>query len=86
MATKEEARNLLPKVGDILMKPPTMSNKAACDTPQPQKCEVIGVNHAHLWYRVKFLKSGTIECYKVPEGTAEPRPEKPVKRKRGAYR
>ena len=65
MYTVDEVRQLLPKVGDTRMEIRTTSDKNAKFTAE--ECEVIEVNRAHLWYRVKFKRTGVIECYKVPK-------------------
>ena len=62
---KDEVRQLLPKVGDIRMEIPTIQD--AVESAGPKKCVVTEVNTAHLWYRVRFEKSGFYECYKVPK-------------------
>lgn len=64
---KEDARALLPRVGDKLRKAPTIVHlRGLTQTAEVQDCEVVEVNPAGLWYRVKFDNGGT-ECYKVPE-------------------
>lgn len=55
----------LPKVGDKRMEVPTISDKV--DGAPPQKCRVVEVNSRGLWYRVQFINTGFIECYKVPD-------------------
>ena len=66
MMTRNEARQLLPKVGDVREEIPTYSKAAGVPAPPPQKCVVVYVNTAHLWYRVRFIDTGLHECYKVP--------------------
>ena len=62
-----EAERLLPKIGDKLRKAPTIVHpNGLSQEARVQECEVVEVNRAHLWYRVKF-KNGFTECYKVPE-------------------
>ena len=62
-----KAEHLLPKVGDKLRKAPTIVHlRGLCQEGKVQECEVVEVNRAHLWYRVKFKESGFTECYKVP--------------------
>lgn len=34
----------------------------------PLECEVVEVNHAHLWYRVRYTESGLFECFKALDG------------------
>lgn len=66
-----EAERLLPKVGDKLRKAPTIVHlRGLSQEGKVQECEVVEVNRAHLWYRVKFKESGFTECYKVPEDPA----------------
>jgi len=70
MMNKKQARSLLPKVGDVRREIPTIGKTSTCmenATHTPQKCVVVEVNPAHLWYRVKFEGSGFVECYKVPK-------------------
>lgn len=61
----------LPKVGDRRMERRTLEGKNSaayinrCGEPEP--CTVVEVNHAHLWYRVKFDSTGWHECYKLPK-------------------
>lgn len=62
---KDEVQQLLPKVGDIRMEIPTVQD--AVESAGPKKCVVTEVNAAHLWYRVRFEKSGFYECYKLPK-------------------
>ena len=62
---KDEVQQLLPKVGDIRMEIPTVQD--GVESAGPKKCVVTEVNTAHLWYRVRFEKSGFYECYKVPK-------------------
>jgi hypothetical protein len=66
MMTVEEARSLLPNVGDVRMETPTtMKGDPAQNL---QECTVVEVNRAHRWYTVEF-KNGFRESYKVPRGT-----------------
>lgn len=69
MMTVSEARSLLPEVGDVRMEVPTvMADKG----PNPaERCRVVEVNRAHLWYTVEF-ENGFRESYKVPRGTLGP--------------
>lgn len=68
MMTVNDARTLLPKVGDVRHEIPTIFKTSSMNSIEavPQECTVIEVNAAHLWYRVKFKDSGYTECYKVP--------------------
>ena len=63
---KENLQALLPKVGDSLMKIPTMNKERGLKDPPPLPCKVEYVNRDHLWYQVRF-NNGYTECYKVPE-------------------
>lgn len=63
MITIQDARNMLPKVGDVRVEIPTIPDKQG---PRPMECVVVEVHPAHLWYRVRFTGSGFYECYKVP--------------------
>lgn len=69
MMTVNDARSLLPKVGDVRHEVPAEGKTGT--TPgltkgEPQKCTVVEVNPDRLWYRVQF-ESGFFECYKVPK-------------------
>ena len=61
---KTNLRAQLPRVGDIRWETQTM-DKDGGFKPVPQRCKVIAVNLAHLWYLVQF-ENGFRECYKVP--------------------
>lgn len=61
----QDARALLPKVGDVRMEVLTLSDRQ--DMGAPEECVVVEVHPAHLWYRVRFTGSGFYECYKVPQ-------------------
>lgn len=64
MMTVNDARSLLPEVGDVRWEIPTV--RADKDPlPHPQRCAVVEVNREHLWYMVQF-ENGFRECYKVP--------------------
>lgn len=60
----------LPKVGDRRLERRTLEGKnGAADANRfgdPEPCTVVEVHHAHLWYRVKFDRTGWYECYKLP--------------------
>lgn len=63
-----EAERLLPKVGAKLKRIPTIvCTNGWTPKDDAQDCEVVEVNRAHLWYRVRFNELGFTECYKVPE-------------------
>lgn len=72
MISKKEARRLLPKVGDVREEIPSYAKAPGMPTPPPQKCVVVEVNTAHLWYRVAFIETGLHECYKVPRSKLGP--------------
>lgn len=65
MMTVNEARALLPKVGDTRWETPSVRVDKG-PKPAPQRCTVVEVNRAHLWYTVKF-ENGFRESYKVPK-------------------
>lgn len=84
MIMKDDLRELLPRVGEKLIKAPTIVHlRGLVHTAEPQECEVVEVSQRGLWYRVRFL-SGATECYKVPEDNA-PEP-KTTKSKKGGRR
>lgn len=63
---------MLPQVGEKRMEVPTIdeSGRTFDDAGKElQRCTVIEVNRAHLWYRVRF-DNGFTECYKLPRGEA----------------
>ena len=62
--TKDEVREMLPKVGDRRMEVPTVL-KGEGYNKEPRPCVVTYVNRLHMWYEVKF-KDGTRESYKLP--------------------
>lgn len=63
--TKHSLMRQLPKMGDRRLEPMTILRERRYDEP-PEPCTVVYVNHAHLWYRVKFDRCGWYECYKLP--------------------
>lgn len=63
----QDLRELLPKVGDVRMETMTVSDRE--DRPAPERCVVEQVNEKRLWYRVRFERTGTCECYKLPVST-----------------
>lgn len=65
--TKEELREMLPKVGDRLMKPMTRSATFATEVMALEPCIVVEVNVENYWYRVCFDCTGTHQCFKLPE-------------------
>ena len=65
--TREQAEQLLPAVGDHLMKVPSvLVPENGVNKPIPRRCVVVEVNPFGLWYRVRFA-AGYHECIKVPE-------------------
>jgi hypothetical protein len=70
MYTKDEARALLPKVGDKRKETPTWST-GKLKKIKPLDCVVVAVDPDHLWYEVEF-GNGYRECYKVPETNWNP--------------
>lgn len=62
--TKEELRKMLPKVGTRLMKP---MMRSFLETSPLEPCTVVEVNTYYYWYRVRFDKTGTCQCFKLPE-------------------
>ena len=63
---KYDLMRQLPKVGDRRLEDMTILRERRWDAP-PEPCVVTEVNHAHLWYRVKFDRTGWHECYKLPK-------------------
>ena len=64
MITKQDARKMLPRVGDVRLETPTAPQ--GCNYT-PQECVVVEVHPNHLYYRVRFTATGCTECYKVPQ-------------------
>ena len=68
--TKYSLMRQLPKVGDRRLERRTLEGKNGaadvCRFGDPEPCTVVEVHHAHLWYRVKFDRTGWYECYKLP--------------------
>lgn len=66
--TVKKAQELLPEVGDELMRVPTFGmtlGEGPNARVAPRHCVVTLVNREHLWYQVQF-DNGIKECYKVP--------------------
>ena len=62
---KYEVKRMLPHVGDQRMEIPTITEgKKYSD--KPQRCVVVEVNQAHMWYTVQF-ENGFRESYKLPK-------------------
>ena len=61
-----EVRRTLPKVGDKRMETLTLGTNRGVEA-SPEPCTVIYVNYPHLWYCVRFERTGFRECYKLPE-------------------
>lgn len=67
MYDKQTLRKQLPRVGDTRMEVPAVCKILGCVcAPPPQKCVVTHVHTRNLWYRVRFIKTGTAQCYKLP--------------------
>lgn len=66
--TPDEARQLLPRVGERRQETMTKVHrmKGENETTTPLDCTVIYVHPEHLWYMVQFKDTGVRECYKVP--------------------
>lgn len=64
--TKFSVMEQLPKVGQKRMEKMTIQREGTKDNP-PEPCVVVEVNRAHLWYRVRFTRTGFHECYKLPK-------------------
>lgn len=62
--TKEEIRNMLPRVGDRRMEVPTVLREKGYNT-RAMPCVVVYVNRSHMYYEVQF-ENGVRECYKPP--------------------
>lgn len=61
---KSKLREMLPKVGDVRKERMTLSDRT--DLNPPEECVVVEVRPDRLWYRVRFKRTGTCECYKLP--------------------
>lgn len=64
MMTVNDARSLLPNVGDVRWEVPSVMKGEA--TQPARQCRVVEVNRDHLWYTVEF-ENGFRESYKVPK-------------------
>lgn len=62
---KSKLREMLPKVGDVRKERMTLSDRT--DLNPPEDCVVVEVRPEKLWYRVRFKRTGTCECYKLPK-------------------
>lgn len=60
----KDLRKMLPKVGDVRMETMTVSDRM--DVSKPERCVVVEVDAQRLWYRVRFDRTGSFECYKLP--------------------
>ena len=63
----DEARAELPKLGEVRWECPVVAETQAHLSTKPQRCVVVDVRPAHLWYTVQF-DNGFRESYKVPRG------------------
>lgn len=68
MLAVELVRGQLPRVGDVRWERPSIDTSTAHVTTRsaPQRCVVVEVNQAHLWYTVRFA-NGLRESYKLPK-------------------
>lgn len=64
--TKEEARAMLPEVGDRLMMSPVHEKEIFGRAAPRRSCTVVHVNRPHCWFSVVFDHNGVRESYKVP--------------------
>lgn len=62
----EDARTMLPQVGDRLCLAPTLHKGLGNTVAMPRQCVVEYVNYEHLWYMVRY-DLGFTECFHVPE-------------------
>lgn len=69
--TPEQLQAMLPKVGDVLERPPTLHKSLGFGEAAPQPCVVEYVNAPHRWYMVRFIKTGIRQCYKLPRVTGQ---------------
>lgn len=69
LLTPDEVRDTMPCVGDELMRKPTFyyGFYSRYDLNVERPCVVTYVHPKHLWYSVRFKKSGIIESYKLPD-------------------
>lgn len=65
--SREMLEQMLPNVGDYLMREPSALNGEARKNIIRKRCVVVEVNREALWYRVQWLDTGYYECFKVPE-------------------
>lgn len=65
--TRGMLEQMLPKVGDYLMREPGALNSDLRKKIIRKRCVVVEVNTQALWYRVRWLDSNYCECFKVPE-------------------
>lgn len=62
--TKEEVRDLLPKVGERRKEVPTILQGEGYNR-EARPCVVVYVNRKNMWYTVQF-ENGIRESYKLP--------------------
>lgn len=65
--TLEDARAMLPQVGDKLLRKPVILGYMSSSERDLQECVVTYVNRAHLWYEVQFKSSGFKQGFKAIE-------------------
>ena len=64
--TKEEARAMLPRVGDVRYEVMTLDKiGGTAQATEPLRCVVVYVHPGHLYYTVQF-RNGFRESFKVP--------------------
>lgn len=61
---KTKLMEQLPAVGDHRMEVMTVTDRVDLNLAEP--CVVVEVNRDRLWYRVRFDRTGSCECYKLP--------------------
>lgn len=69
LLTPDDVRASLPKVGDELMRRPSYyyGFYSRYDLNVERPCVVTYVHPEHLWYSVRFVQSGIVESYKLPD-------------------
>ena len=67
----DEARDMLPKLGETLHREPLIMGYGCESERAMQECVVTYVNRAHLWYEVKFKSSGIKQGFKAIEPKCE---------------
>ena len=65
--SKDDLRAMLPNVGDIQYREPTIAGYGYTEERHLQRCVVVYVNVAHHWFEVRFDNGNIRESYKLPE-------------------